>query len=102
MGKPKFDGVIEAVRYDSDGKISQVRGYLRHAETFSDRIIWRREKLEQFLLEKKKFVTGNRKLMMGGTFEEHQVIQHLKNNNQEIIITTNKTDHDDLHNTPLF
>ena len=41
---PKFDGVIEAVRYKS-GKIEVVRAYERRGATFSDHVLLDRKEL---------------------------------------------------------
>ena len=50
----KFDGVIEAVRYNPDGQIALVRGYELRGVTYSDRVLLDRNTLVERLKEGKK------------------------------------------------
>jgi hypothetical protein len=74
MTKVKFDGLIEAVRYSSDGKIDLVRAYERRGATFSDHIVIKRAQLVERLQKGEKFVTGLRKEFLGSTFESAKPI----------------------------
>ena len=74
----KFDGVIEAVRYDRDGKISVVRTYLRHGAVWADHIIMDRNDLIENLNNGKRFVTGNRKENLGNVFETRTGVHLVK------------------------
>ena len=58
MAPKKPDGVIEAVRYTPDGKISLVRVYERLGATFADRILLTREQFVQRIKAGKHFFTG--------------------------------------------
>ena len=75
MAKIKFDGLIEAVRYSSEGKIDLVRAYERRGSTFSDHILIDRAKLVARLKSGEKFVPGSRKEIMGSTFENTRVVR---------------------------
>jgi len=65
----KFDGVIEAVRYASDGKILKVRAYERRGPTFSDHVLIERPALLERLKNGKTYVIGRRTEFLGSTFE---------------------------------
>lgn len=69
MARPKYDIVLEAVHYTPDGKIDWVRGYERRGAAFSDRMIWKRDRLADLLRQGKKVVTGQRKEFWGSSFE---------------------------------
>ena len=45
MGRQKYDGVVEAVRYAPDGNLSIARVYERRGSTFSDYILLSRAEL---------------------------------------------------------
>ena len=69
MAKPKFDGVVEVVRYNPDGNIAWVRAYLRRGATFSDRVLIDRQTLIQDLKAGKRYVAGKRQEFMASTFD---------------------------------
>jgi hypothetical protein len=98
MTKVKFDGLIEAVRYSSDGKIDLVRAYERRGATFSDHIVIKRAQLVERLQKGEKFVTGLRKEFLGSTFESAKPI-HL---NGDIISTDTASNRDLLEEVPVF
>lgn len=75
MAKPKFDGLIEAVRYSPDGKIELVRAYERRGATFSDHILIDRANLVTRLKGGEIFVTGSRKEFLGSTFETTKTVR---------------------------
>lgn len=99
MAKPKFDVVIEAVRYKPTGEISMARAYERRGPTFGDHVLLTRAQLLQQLQAKKRLVTGMRVEYLAGTFattgEVRLVGEH---------ITTRGDDpgRDLLENVPLF
>jgi hypothetical protein len=66
---PKYDGVVEAVRYDADGRVDVVRIYERRGPTWSDRIIIKRDELVKRIKAGKKYFSGTRKTGLAGTFE---------------------------------
>lgn len=98
MAKNKFDGVIEAVRYKEDGKIDMVRAYERRGAAFSDRILLKRGQLVERLQKGEKFVTGERKELLAGTFECGKSV-HL---NGDVVSTGDGTNHDLLEDVPIF
>jgi hypothetical protein len=68
MAGRKYDGVIEAVRYTSGGKISEVRVYERRGVVWSDRFLLDRQALIDRLKKGKRFVVGERKTYLGSVF----------------------------------
>ena len=102
MAKNKFDGVIEAVRYAADGKISVVRAYQRRGTAFSDRVLLDRATLLEQLKLGKKFFTGQRKEYWAGTFDLGKPVERLSANGAEFVGTGGKPDRDWLENTPNF
>lgn len=94
----RFDGVIEAVRYAPDGKITVVRAYERRGATFSDHVLIERAGLAERLNKGKKFVTGQRKAFLASTFETGASVILVGN-----VITTNPgAEHDLLDTVPVF
>ncbi len=75
MARKINDGVIEAVRYNPDGKISVVRTYLRHGVVWSDHIILARTDLVDKINQGKHFVIGARKKHLGSVFDTGASIQ---------------------------
>jgi len=68
MARPKFDGVIEAVRYASNGSITLARLYERRGAVWTDHLLLDRGQLTERLKCGRRFVTGQRKPSLGGTF----------------------------------
>ena len=98
---PKFDGVIEAVRYKG-GRIELVRAYERRGAAFSDHVLLDRATLLAQLKLGKRFVTGQRKPLMAGTFDvESQVI--LAGTARDSVITTpDGRGREELDGVPVF
>lgn len=99
----KFDGVIEAVRYNSDGQIALVRAYVRRGVTYSDRVLLDRDTLVERLKEGKKFITGQRKEFLASTFEFGKLLK-VVNKNGGVVITTREeaSQRDEVEETPVF
>ena len=97
----KIDGVIEAVRY-KNGQIVTVRAYERRGAAFSDRLLLDRKDLLERLKSGKKFVTGIRKELWAGTFEEGNAVEVVAHADREFITTRAEADHDDLAPAPVF
>jgi hypothetical protein len=97
----KFDGVIEAVRF-KDGQIEEVRAFERRGAAFSDRIMIPREKLVKRLKDGKKFVVGQRTILMAGTFETGKPVQVVSRNGNEFISTRSDAERDELEQVPFF
>jgi hypothetical protein len=99
MAKTKFDGLIEAVRYTTDGKIELVRAYERRGAAFSDHILINRAQLVERLKKGEKFVTGQRTEFWGGTFEATTKSVSLAGD----FISTSAANHRDLlEEVPVF
>jgi len=86
MAKKKFDGVVEAVHYDSDGQLGWVRVYLRRRQVYTDRIILDRQTLIDDLKVGKRYLVGKRVPQMGATFEVSDPVNVLKKDGQEILV----------------
>jgi hypothetical protein len=76
MARSKIDGVIEAVRYTSDGLITVARTYERRGAVWSDRILLGRDGLVEQLKKGKHYVTGSRKTYLGSVFETGSVVHY--------------------------
>ncbi len=99
MANPKFDGVIEAVRYDPDGHIALARIYERRGAVWSDALIMNRSQLIERLSHGKRFVTGQRKIYLGAIFETGKTV-HM--NDQSIVVGDRQSEHDHLPGVPIF
>jgi uncharacterized protein YjhX (UPF0386 family) len=97
----KFDGVIEAVRYEN-GQIVVVRAFERRGAAFSDRIMIGRKELMERLKDGKKFVVGQRTQLMAGTFEAGKAVQVVSRDGKDFIATSATADHDELEQAPVF
>ncbi len=96
----KVDFLIEAVRYDAEHRIQQVRGYERRGPTYSDLVILDRAQLLDLLKRGKKVYTGRRKDRLASTFDLERKVSR-----KEAAITNleAKTEPGDyLQDTPLF
>ena len=96
MANKKFDGLIEAVRYASDGKIELVRAYERRGATFSDVILIDRASLVTRLKSGQKFITGTRKEFLGSTFETAKMVRL----DGDAITTSSDATRDQLEEVP--
>lgn len=98
----KFDGVIEAVRYQN-GQIAVVRAFERRGAAFSDRVLLNRKELLESLKKGRTFMIGTRKELLAGTFDVRgNPVQVLEQNGREIISTRSDADHDELEQAPVF
>jgi len=92
MAQKKLDGVIEAVRYNSDGKIAIVRAYERHGVVWSDHVLLDRKGLSDRLIQGKRFVIGERKIHLGSVFTTGAAVRQINGN----IVTEGQTGGHDL------
>ncbi len=99
MARNKFDGVIDAVRYGTDGRITCVAAYERRGAVWSDRVLLEREELAKRLKQGKRFAAGKRKTYMGSQFETGPSV-HLVGG----VIVTGRQDarQDLLDGVPIF
>jgi len=101
MAAKKYDGIIEAVRY-KNGQIVTVRAYERRGASFSDRVLIERKDLLERIKSGKKFLTGTRKELWAGTFEEGKPVQVVSRNGKDFLSTRDGADHDELEQVPVF
>jgi hypothetical protein len=97
----KTDGVIEAVHY-KNGQIVHVRAYERRGSAFGDLLMIDRKDLLERLKSGKKFVTGMRKKLMAGSFEEGPAVQVVTRAGRDFIATRADADRDDLAPAPVI
>ena len=102
MPRRKYDGLIEAVRYATNGKIDMVRVYERRGAVFSDRILLDRDTLIDRLKKHRQYVTGKRKPLWAGTFEADKTILISSDPGQFVITTGESGKKDQLAGVPLF
>ncbi len=103
MAKPKFDVVIEAVRYKADGEVDWVRAYERRGPTFSDLVLIGRAAVIERLKAGQRFVVGRRVSQMASTFEVSGTLRLVRNNGSEVLVTNdNPADRDKLDGVPVL
>lgn len=98
---PKFDGVIEAVRYKG-GRIDIVRAYERRGPTFSDLVLLDRRTLIDRLQQGKRFITGQRKAYFASTFEADKTVSLEGQDGKQVVTTVPQGDQDLLEGVPAF
>ncbi|MBI5943707.1 MAG: hypothetical protein HY864_05005 [Chloroflexi bacterium] len=97
----KIDGVIEAVRY-KNGQITLVRAYQRRGATYSDRVLVDRKTLLERLQKGQTYVTGAREELNASTFKLGKPVMILKQDDREILATSEKATRDELEKVPAF
>ncbi len=103
MSPRKFDGVIEAVRYNAEGRVEQVRLYERRGAVFSDCVLLGRDDLVGRLKARKIFVAGQRKLWLGSSFTTGAQVHLAGPAGKEVIVTANPpAGRDDLKGVPEY
>lgn len=105
MARSKFDCVVEAVRYNADGRIEMVRIYERRGSAWSDRILLSRADLLTRMNAGQKFVIGSRVEFMAGTFETGPEIKASGSKDDPVLTTaaqSNGGPRDDLQGVPVF
>jgi hypothetical protein len=102
MARKIVDGIVQAVHYDTDGKIDWVRAFLKRGPTWSDILLLDRETLVREIKAGKQFRTGKRVPLMGGTFETHTPLRLVEKDGGEILVAGEiQTDVDCLEGVPL-
>jgi hypothetical protein len=103
MAKIKYDGVIEAAHYQSDGQLDWVRVYERRGAGFSDRILLSREAFVEQLKAGKRYMVGERILNLGGQFNVSQPV-HLQQKDRKpvIVIGDAQSASDNLTGVPII
>jgi hypothetical protein len=99
----KFDGVIEAVHYASEGRVDWVRAYLRRGPAWSDRVVLKRQQLIDEIHSGKRMAIGKRVEFMAGTFDFISPVQLAGSPGNEFLVVPNTTtDCDNLEGAPLL
>jgi hypothetical protein len=102
MAKPKYDGVIQAVRYGEDGQVLWVRAFLRRGPTWSDIILLDRRTLVEQLKSGVRFYAGERVPLLAGTFEVSAPVKLIPADGQEVLVTGDlRAEKDCLEGVPL-
>lgn len=103
MAKPKFDGVVQAVRYDDEGKVLWVRAFLRRGPIWSDHIQLNRSELIEKINSGMKLMTGERLPYYGGTFETFKPVKVVQLNSHELLVAGDvQGESDFLEGVPLI
>jgi hypothetical protein len=103
MAKAKFDGIVEAVRYNPDGKVKWVRAYLRRGQTFSDIVLLDRQMLAEQLKSGKRIMAGRRIPLQASTFEVTKPLRLIQQDTQEVLVTGDMTaNRDCLEGVPVI
>jgi hypothetical protein len=103
MAKQKYDGVIEAVRYQPDGNIQWVRAYVRRGPVFSDRMLLDRKTLVEQLKAGKNYMVGRRLPLMASSFEVSKTVRLLEKDGQEVIVAGEQgSNRDSLEDVPII
>ncbi|GAP20464.1 hypothetical protein [Leptolinea tardivitalis] len=103
MANKKIDGVIEAVRYNSEGLVELVRGYEKRGPVYSDRILFTRDQLLQRLRTGKKFYVGERIPLLASTFKLGNPISLSDSTGFEVIQSeASRIIRDYIPDAPLF
>lgn len=95
----KYDGVIEAVHRQSDGRIEFARAYQKRGATWSDHTIISREELIKRIQAGKTFILGERKILFGSTFAATEPIRY----QNQVLVSGGQSDSAlDLADAPIF
>ncbi len=103
MAQTKFDGVVQAVKYDPNGQILWVRAFLRRGSTWSDHVLLERQALVEQIKSGKRFVFGKRIPLFASTFEILAPINLIEIDGQEVLVTGDtQANKDCLEGVPLL
>ncbi len=103
MAKQKYDGVVEAVRYQPDGQIAWVRAYERRGVVFSDHFLINRSALIERLNSGEVFYIGKRVPYMASTFEVTEMLRLRSSGGKEVLVTGDRQgDQDHLEGVPVI
>ena len=102
MADKKYDGIIEAAHYTRSGQIDFVRAYERRGFTYSDRVLLDRKTLLERLKARKRFVTGQRKPLLGSTFASDRDVNLVTHAGREFVSTRAGVTEDTLEGVPLI
>ena len=87
MAQTKYDGIIQAVRYDGQSQVEWVRVFLRRGPTWSDYVILDRQTVIDQIKSGKRFAAGKRIPRLASTFEITAPVKLSQANGQEFLVT---------------
>jgi hypothetical protein len=99
MAQKKPDYIVEAVRYSVEGNIAYIRVYERHGAVWSDHLLLERKEVSKRLAQGKCFVSGERKVYLGGVFNTGKALHQVDG---KILIEEQTCSHDLLSGVPVF
>ena len=103
MAQIKYDGIIQTVRYNDEGRIEWVRAFLRRGPTWSDYIILDRDTLISQIKSGKRFAAGKRIPQLGTTFEISAPVRLYQTDGQDVLVTGDiQANQDHLEGVPLI
>jgi hypothetical protein len=103
MGKPKYDGVVEAAHYENNGQLVWVRAFERRGATFSDWVLIPRQELINRLKAGKKFYAGKRVEFEASTFDVTTPLRLVQDSGKDYITSGEpKPGEDSLENIPVI
>lgn len=102
--KMKYDGVVDAVHYDADGRLKWVRAYERRGPTWSDYVLIPRKQFIERLKDGKVYMVGNRTPLLASTFEVSAPIRLIEKNSEAFVVSgeDRATDGDNLDDVPVI
>ncbi len=101
--KIKYDGVLEAAHFNTDGSLSWVRVYERRGAIFSDRILLMRKDFVEQLKAGKRYVVGERIFNMGGMFNTGADVRLVaQNGTQAVVVGDLEAAKDELPGVPVI
>jgi hypothetical protein len=103
MTNQKFDGVIEAVHYSTEGRVKWVRAYLRRESAWGDWVLIDRQELIDEIKSGKRMAIGKRVDFMAGTFDIGSSVQLAGQPGNEVLVISNSAaECDNLEGAPLL
>ncbi|MBW8011422.1 MAG: hypothetical protein FVQ83_09305 [Chloroflexi bacterium] len=103
FSKPKYDIVVEAVRYRPDGQVEWVRAYERRGPTWSDHVLIDRETLIEKLEAGRRVYFGKRKEFLASEFEISAQIHLLQTKNGTVLVSGDlHSEKDQLDGIPVI
>jgi hypothetical protein len=103
MAKIRFDGVVQAVRYNPAGQINWVRAYVRRGPTFSDYVLIDRQTIIDLIKSGKVFVAGERIARMASTFQVSKPLRVIQSAGKDILVTGDlQSKRDCLEGVPIL
>jgi hypothetical protein len=85
MANNEYDGIVEAVRLDENGKLIIARMYERKGFVYSDHFLIDRNHLIDRLKNGQRLLVGKRLYKMGSAFETGEALQINSQNGEELI-----------------